>query len=43
MKIEDFQTSRTSVSDLKSFNLDPKENIINKKHIRTLLKRQKEA
>ena len=38
MKIQDFQTSETSAPDLKSINLDPKENIKNKKHIRKLLK-----
>ena len=38
MKIEDFQTSIKSVPDLKPINLDPKENIKNKKHIRKLLK-----
>ena len=38
MKIEDFQTSVVSAPDLKSINLDPKENIKNKKHIRKLLK-----
>ena len=43
MKIEDFQTSVTSAPDLKPINLDPKENIINKKHIRKLLKNIAEA
>ena len=38
MKIEDFQTSVASAQDLKSINLDPKENIKNKRHIRKLLK-----
>ena len=43
MKIEDFQTSMKSAPDLKSINLDPKENIKNKKHISRLLKNIAEA
>ena len=38
MKIENFKTSVTCEPNLKSINLDPKENIQNKKHIRKLLK-----
>ena len=38
MKIENFKTSVASDPNLKSINLDPKENIKNKKHIRKLLK-----
>ena len=38
MKIEDFKTGVASDPNLKPFNLDPKENIKNKKHIRKLLK-----
>ena len=38
LKIENFQTSVTSDPNLKPVNLDPKENIKNKKHIRKLLK-----
>ena len=38
MKIEEFQTSVPFNPNLKPINLDPKENIKNKKHIRKLLK-----
>jgi len=38
MKIEDFKTGVASDPNLKPVNLDPKENIKNKKHIRKLLK-----
>ena len=38
MKIEEFKTSVASDLNLKSINLDSKENIKNKKHIRKLLK-----
>jgi len=38
MKIEDFKTGVASGPNLKPINLDPKENINNKKHIRKLLK-----
>ena len=36
MKIENFKTRVVSDPNLKSINLDPKENIKNKKHIRKL-------
>ena len=38
MKKENFKTSVTSDPNLKPINLDSKENIKNKKHIRKLLK-----
>ena len=38
MKIENFKTSVASDPNLKPVNLNPKENIRNKKHIRKLLK-----
>ena len=38
MKIENIKTRVASDPNLKSINLDPKENIKNKKHIRKLLK-----